>query len=159
MLEMSWGFGLGGRSRLAFGLALAAIFMIVSPTVVASQAAERGAKQSSNTSNPTVRHLDITVNKSQTITFAAPFKTATIASTEFADVTPLTDRSLYIQGKKVGTTSISVFDQNMQLVELIDLEIDRYKKSAGKNRGSAGGSIRVSSSNGEVVLSGIAPMP
>ncbi len=158
MLEVSWGFGLGGRSRLAFGLALAAIFVIVSPSVVTSQAAERGAKQSSNTSSPTVRHLDITVNKSRTISFAASFKTATIASTEIADVTPLTDRSLYIQGKKVGATSISVFDQNMQLVELLDLDVSIDTGNLQeKIRASTGGSsIHVSSSNGQVILSGLA---
>ena len=109
--------------------------------------------------NPTVRHVVITINKSQTVSFATPFKTASIASTEIADVTPLTDRSLYIQGKKIGTTSVSILDQNMQMVELLELEVtidtgylrDKIRESTGV------GSIRVSSSNGEVVLSGMAP--
>ena len=62
-------------------------------------------------------------------------------------------------GKKVGTTSISVFDQNMQLVELLDLEVTIDTRNLQeKIRASGGtGSIRVSSSNGEVVLSGMAP--
>jgi pilus assembly protein CpaC len=135
------------RSSPTFGLAAATILAILWSAAFTLKAAE-----------PTVRHIAITVNKSQTVSFQTPFKTASIASTEFADVTPLTDRSLYIQGKKVGTTSISVFDQNMQLVELLDLEIGIDTRNLqDKIRGSTGNnSIRVSSSNGEVVLSGTA---
>ena len=158
MRRVPWWFSQAWRSRLKFGLAAATIFTIISPMLVALQAAERGDRQSSSTNNPSVRHIVITVNKSQTVTFPTPFKTASIASTEFADVTPLTDRSLYIQGKKVGTTSVSMFDQNMQLVELLDLEITIDTRNLQeKIRQSTGSSIRVSSSNGEVVLSGMAP--
>ena len=85
--------------------------------------------------NQPVRRIVITVNKSQTVSFPAPFKTASIASTDIADVTPLTDRSLYIQGKKIGTTSISIFDQNTQLMALLDLEVTiDTRRSAGKNK-------------------------
>ena len=134
------------RSSLSFGLAVATVFAIAWPTWL-----RRNHNQS-------VRPIVITVNKSRTISFDKPFKSASIASTDIADVTPLTDRSLYIQGKKIGTTSISVFDQNMQLVELLDLEVNidtRYLQD--KIRGSGAGSIRVSASGNEVVLSGVAP--
>ena len=36
---------------------------------------------------------------------------------------PLNDRSVYIQGKKVGTTNISLLDAEGQLVKVIDLAI------------------------------------
>ena len=132
-------------SRLAFGLTAVIIFAAVSPTLRAQP-------------EPVVRHITVTVNKSQTVSFPSPFKTASIASTEIADVTPLTDRSLYIQGKKIGTTSISIFDQNTQLMELLDLEVTIDTQNLQqKIRASGGNSIRVSSSNGEVVLTGMAP--
>src|SRR5438477_13117479 len=98
------------RSRLTFGLAVSLILAGASSTLQAQ-------------SEPTVRHVVITLNKSRVVNFAQPFKSASVASTEIADVTPLTDRSLYIQGKGIGTTSISVFNQNMQLVELLDVEV------------------------------------
>jgi pilus assembly protein CpaC len=128
-------------------------------TTVALQAQERGRRQSSDANSPLVRHLAVIVNKAQTVTFPAPFKTASIASTDIADITPLTDRSIYIQGKKVGTTNVSIFDQSMQLVELIDLEVTIDAASLQQRiRARTGSStIRVSSSNGEVVLSGTAP--
>ena len=133
------------RSRLTFGLAVAIIFAIASPRLQAQP-------------EPVVRRIVITVNKSQTVSFPAPFKTASIASTEIADVTPLTDRSLYIQGKKIGTTSISIFDQNTQLMALLDVEVTIDTRSLQEKLRSRGaGSIRVSSSGGEVVLSGMAP--
>ena len=134
------------RSRLTFGLAAAIIFAVASPKLQAQP-------------EPVVRHIVITVNKSQTVSFPAPFKTASIASTEIADVTPLTDRSLYIQGKRIGSTSISIFDQNTQLMALLDVEVTIDTRSLQEKiraRGG-GGSIRVSSSGGEVVLSGMAP--
>ena len=136
------------RSRLTFGLALATIFAVVSPTVVTLHAQPE----------PVVRHIVIILHKSQTVSFTTPFKTASVASTDIADVTPLTDRSLYIQGKQIGTTSISVFDQNMQLVELLDLEVTFDTRTLqGKIRARTGSnSIRVSADNGEVVLSGVA---
>jgi pilus assembly protein CpaC len=135
------------RSRLVVGLAAAIIFAVVSPTLRAQP------------ENPQVRRVVITVNKSQVVSFASPFKTASIAATDIADVTPLTDRSLYIQGKKIGTTSISIFDQNTQLTAILDLEVtidtqDLQRKLRSSTRNN---SIRVSSSNGEVVLSGVAP--
>jgi pilus assembly protein CpaC len=68
----------------------------------------------------------------------------------------MTDRGLYIQGKKVGTTNVSVFDQNQKLVAVVDLDV-AIDTQALQNKivavtGSRG--IRVSSSNGQIVISG-----
>jgi pilus assembly protein CpaC len=106
-----------------------------------------------------VRHLVVTVNKSRTIVLDRTFATAVIGSPDIADVLPMSDRSLYIQGKKVGTTNLSIFDDASRLVRVLDVEIaidtanlqDKIRESTG-SRG-----IRVSSSNGQVVLSGQAP--
>ena len=107
---------------------------------------------------PRVRHIIVTLNKSQIVRFENPIRSATLGSSTIADIQPMTTKMIYILGKKVGTTSISVFDQNMQLVELLDLEIGIDTRNLqDKIRGSTGNnSIRVSSSNGEVVLSGTA---
>jgi pilus assembly protein CpaC len=150
---------LTSRPKLTSGLSIVLIVALAAFTTATLQAQERGRRQSSDADSPLVRHLVVTVNKSRTVTFPSPFKTASIASTEIADITPLTDRSIYIQAKKVGTTNVSIFDQNLQLVELLDLEVtidtgtlqERIRAKIGTN------SIRVTSSNGEVVLSGTAP--
>ena len=70
----------------------------------------------------------------------------------------MTDHTLYIQGKRVGTTNISVFDKDMQLVEIIDLEVAIDTRTLQQKIWSTTGSrsIRVSTSNGQVILGGTA---
>jgi pilus assembly protein CpaC len=152
----------GRASRKSVGRALKALLTVLVLLLFATvslHAQDRARRQAAAEDSTLVRHVVVTVNKSRTITFPSPFKTASIASTEIADITPLTDRSIYIQGKKIGTTNVSIFDQNMQLVELLDLEVtidtgslqDKIRARTGHNW------IRVTSNSGEVVLSGTAP--
>ena len=102
------------------------------------------------------QRLVVVLYKSRTIRIDRPFATAVVGSSDIADVLPMTDRGLYIQGKKIGTTNVSVFDSDQKLVCVIDLEVTLDNRDLQSkiialtgNRG-----IRVSSSNGQVVLSG-----
>src|SRR6266496_6632429 len=54
-----------------------------------------------------VRHIVVTLYKSRTLRFEKPFASAVVGSPDIVDALPLSDRSLYIQGKKVGTTNVS----------------------------------------------------
>ena len=103
-----------------------------------------------------VRHIAITVNKSRTLKFDRAFSTAAIGAPDIADALPLTEMTLYVQGKKVGTTNISVFDEQKHLVAVVDLEVTPDVATLrSKITASTGGrDIRVSSANGEVVLGG-----
>ena len=103
-----------------------------------------------------VHRITVTLNKSKTLTFRAPFSTAVIGSPEIADLLPMTDHTLYVQGKKVGTTNISVFSADKRLVAVVDLEVALDAAALhGKIAASTGsGNIAVSSANGQVVLSG-----
>jgi pilus assembly protein CpaC len=103
-----------------------------------------------------VRHITVTLNKSKTLTFKAPFTTAVIGSPEIADLLPMTDHTLYVQGKKAGTTNISVFGAEKRLVAVVDLEVALDAATMhGRIAASTGSeSINVTSANGEVVLSG-----
>ena len=156
MRPTSWRLTRECRWRLIFGVAVATIFVAL-PAVLTSQAAEPGLRQSSNGSTPSVRSVVIPVNKSKTVSFEMPFKSALIGNPAIADVTPLTDRSLYIQGKAIGTTNISVVNEKMQMVELLDLEVtvDTRNLEEKIRRGSGSNSIHASSSNGEVMLTGM----
>ena len=70
----------------------------------------------------------------------------------------MSDNRLYIQGKRIGTTNVSVFNQSMQLAGVIDVEVTPdIGNLQEKVRASTGSrAIRVGSSNGQIVLSGIA---
>jgi pilus assembly protein CpaC len=150
-----WGNQLG-RSGLTFVLVLSGIFAIASLATVASGAGAE--KRSAGSDAPAARHIFVILHKSRTISFDKPFRLAVPASPAIADVKPRTAQTLYIQGNALGTTNVSIYDDNMQLIEIVDLEVTVDTANLQQSiRQSTGSSIRVSSSNNEVVLSGMAP--
>ena len=105
-----------------------------------------------------VQRVVITVNKSRTLRMEQAFGTAMVGSSEIADALPMSDRVLYIQAKRIGTTNISVFDPNARLIGIIDVEVvSDIANLQQKIRASLGSSgIRVSSAGGQIVLTGMA---
>ena len=105
-----------------------------------------------------VRHIVVTLNKSRTLRFDKPFASAVVGAPDIVDALPMSDRALYIQGKKVGTTNISVFDQSMKLIGVLDVEvaIDTGNLQQKIRSVTGGRGIRVRSSNGQIVLTGVA---
>src|SRR5262249_3592401 len=114
--------------------------------------------QPQNEESGAVRHIVVTVNKSRTLRFDNAFASAVVGAPDIVDALPMSDRVLYIQGKKVGTTNVSVFAQDMKLIGVIDVEVTLDTGNLQeKIRSSTGsGGIRVGSSNGQIVLSGVA---
>ena len=105
-----------------------------------------------------VRHMVLTVHKSRTLHIDKPFAKALVAAPEIADVLPMNNQTIYIQAKKIGTTNVSLFDENAQFIGIIDLEVNVDNANLQqKIRASTGSSeIRVSSIGGQVILSGLA---
>lgn len=105
-----------------------------------------------------VERVSVTRNKSRTLRLEEPFHTAVVGSPEIADVLPMSDRIIYIQGKKIGTTNISVFDQNKELISVIDVDVtidtEHITRSIRSSIESPG--IRIAATNDQVVLSGTA---
>ncbi len=105
-----------------------------------------------------VLHIAVTLHKSRTLQFGGVIGQAHIGSTDIADVMPITDHSIYVQGKKVGTTNISVFGPNNELAAVVDLEVtpdtETLKSKLDAEAGVNG--VHVTSANGQVVLSGVA---
>jgi pilus assembly protein CpaC len=130
----------------AFGL-WAALLLGVSP--VAAQMPVRGE---------TPHRFAVTLNKSRTIHFPRPFTKVVVGSPDIADALPVSDRSLYVQGKKIGTTNVSVYDQDGNLVGVVDLDVNLDERIVAETIFASTGNrgIRVLSSNGQIVLSGVA---
>lgn len=103
-----------------------------------------------------VRKVELTLNKSKTFHLDKPFATAVVGSPDIADVLPMSDHSLYILGKKIGTTNVSVYDQGMKLVGVVDVDVAIDSRNLEQKINSSTGTrgIHVSSMNGQVVLSG-----
>jgi len=101
----------------ALALAASAAAIIV-PTMTQAQETVRTADASLRAGQ-----LDVAVNKSQVLTADRPFAKALIGNAEVADVLPLTNRSLYVLGKKIGTTSLTLYDKNNNLISVIDVAV------------------------------------
>ena len=103
-----------------------------------------------------VRRLQVTRFKSRTFTLRTPFSSAVVGSPDIADVLPISDRVLYLQGKKAGTTNVSVFGTDKKLIGVFDVVVVPDTQTiAERIRTDTGGrGIRVSSSQEQIVLSG-----
>jgi pilus assembly protein CpaC len=103
-----------------------------------------------------VRRLQVTRFKSRTFTLRTPFSSAVVGSPDIADVLPISDRVLYLQGKKAGTTNVSVFGTDKRLIGVFDVVVVPDTQTiAERIRSDKGGrGIRVSSSQEQIVLSG-----
>src|SRR5262245_26874694 len=90
-----------------FALA-AASFLTLS---FALQPAQAQSARSWQSEGDHVRHVVVTLFKSKTFHLDKAFSTAVVGAPDIVDALPMSDRTLYIQGKKVGTTNVTVFDQ------------------------------------------------
>ena len=105
-----------------------------------------------------VVQVSLTVNKSHTFHVQRQFKQAVVGAPDIVDAMPVTDRTLYLLGKKIGATNVSVFAANGDLIGVLDVIVEADVGDLRRKidlRGEKGG-IRVSSENGQVVLSGMA---
>ena len=99
--------------------------------------------------------VTVAVGKTEDLRIDAPFTDVTVGDPEVADVTPLTDRTLSILGKKIGTTRVSVYAEGKKAIGIFDVEVsyDVSRLSTELHR-MMGGGIKVSSVNGRIMLSG-----
>ena len=65
----------------------------------------------------------VPVNKSQVIRSDRPYAKALIGNPEIADLLPLTNQSLYVLGKKAGTTSLTLYDRANRLIAVVDVVV------------------------------------
>lgn len=67
--------------------------------------------------------FEVPVNKSQILRVDKPFKDVLVGNSEIADVVPLTNRTLYILGKELGATSLSIYGPGKSLLAIVDLVV------------------------------------
>ncbi|MBR1232836.1 type II and III secretion system protein family protein [Bradyrhizobium sp. AUGA SZCCT0182] len=105
-----------------------------------------------------VQRVKVTVNKSRTFRVDTAFSTIVAGSPDIVDVKSLSDHLIYIQGKQTGTTNVILFDSSMKQIGVLDVEVAIDAGNLQQNIQSSTGTrgIRVSSGDGQVVLSGTA---
>jgi pilus assembly protein CpaC len=106
-----------------------------------------------------VEQLRVTKGKSDTMRTSTSFADLVVGDPEIADVVPLTDQSFYVLGKGVGQTNISVYDSKKKLVGIVDVEVghDAERLQQELTQRVPGSTIRASTVNGKIMLSGTAP--
>jgi pilus assembly protein CpaC len=131
---------------------LAASVMAVLPPAVRAQ-------QNIVLANPVhSAQVRVTVGKTEDIRTDQNFANITVGDPNIADVSPLTDHSLSILGKKIGTTRVTVYDADHKPVGIFDVEVSYdISRLAAEIGHFTGGGIKVSSINGRILLSGTSP--
>jgi pilus assembly protein CpaC len=100
--------------------------------------------------------VTVTIGKSQDIHTGTGFVDVMVGDPEVADVNPLTDHTLSILGKKIGTTRVTVYAEGKKLVGIFDVEVsyDVTRLLNELRRRFPGSSLRASSVNGRIMLGG-----
>jgi len=128
----------------------AATIMAAAPTVHAQQHVALASAVHTST-------VTVTLGKTEDVRTDHNLADITVGDPDVADVSPLTDHSLSILGKKIGTTRVTVYGDDKRPVGIFDVEvsydISRLRAELARFTGS---SIRVSSINGRIMLSGTA---
>ena len=106
-----------------------------------------------------VARLKVVMGRSETFRFTVPFGEIVVGDPETADVNALSDRTLYVLGRKLGSTNITLFDDKKDLLAVIDVEVthDLTGLSSTLKQAIPGARLKVRSVNGRVLLEGEVP--
>ena len=106
-----------------------------------------------------VQQLRVPVGKSDTINLENAFTEALVGDSEVADVIPLTNKSLYVLGKKIGSTRLTILDSDKKVQGIVEVEIsyDVAGIRAQIQEALPQARVKVKSMNGRIVLSGFVP--
>lgn len=145
---------------LAFGvMGLGGAVALCGPADRAEAADRRGSSGGVFVSEMNdVQRVRVVVNKSRTFKVDTAFATIIAGSPDIVDVKSLSDHMIYVQGKQTGTTNVILFDSAMKQIGVLDVEvvIDTGNLQQNIRTGTGMQGVRVSASEGQVVLSGTA---
>src|SRR5256885_15533566 len=85
--------------------------------------AQPATAQVSYASGVQAGELDVPVNKSQVVRADRAYSKALIGNPEIADIVPISPTSVYVLGKKTGTTSLTLYDRANRLIAVVDVVV------------------------------------
>lgn len=123
-----------------------------SATAAGMQIVERSSEMKIGT-------VKVAQGTSETMKVDTSFSDIVVGDPDIADVVPLTDKSLYVLGKKLGRTSVSIYSLDKQLLGVLDVEVsyDSREMASELKQRLPGSKIKVSSVNGRILLTGSVP--
>ncbi|WP_374588625.1 type II and III secretion system protein family protein [Novosphingobium sp.] len=145
-------------ARLRPGLAALALCLLIPAAPATAQNAASLPGESRDLHAGT---LEVPVNKSQIVNADRTIAKAMIGNDEVADILPLSSRSLYVLGKKMGTTSLTLYDAGGRVIAVMDVAVgpDVEALQSQLNDLVPGEDVRARISNDSIVLTGMVSSP
>lgn len=105
--------------------------------------------------------LDVPMNKSEIVRTDVPIAKAMIGNDDIADVLPVSTNSVYVLGKKAGTTSLTLYDPGGKVISVMDIAVgpDVEALRGQLQKYVPGEPIEARISNDSIVLSGLVNDP
>ena len=101
--------------------------------------------------------LNVPLNRAIVVESDTPFAELSIANPGIADLSSLSDRTIYVLGKSPGTTTLTLFDASGRLITNVDVvvtpDLSEFKERLRQIL--PGENIEVRSTNDGIVLSGV----
>lgn len=100
--------------------------------------------------------VEVPLNKSQVVTADRAIGKAMVGNAEVADVLPITERSVYVLGKKMGTTSLTLYSRENRVLAVMDIAVGPDVEALRSQFRTLipGQDIEARISNDSIVLSG-----
>ncbi|TGS13923.1 type II and III secretion system protein family protein [Mesorhizobium sp. M2E.F.Ca.ET.209.01.1.1] len=107
-------------------------------------------------SSPSLHRVFVPVSQSATIQVNATLGDIVVGDERIADAQPMTDKTLYIIGKAVGTTTVNLFSEDKRSLGAIQIEVgqDVSDMAVAIRQVAPKARIEIGSINGKVRLSG-----
>ncbi|TIT80624.1 MAG: type II and III secretion system protein family protein [Mesorhizobium sp.] len=136
-------------SLAAAALAWSCIALPLSPAV---HAADRFI----DVSSPSLHRVFVPISQSATIQVNATLGDIVVGDEKIADAQPMTDKTLYIIGKSVGTTTVNLFSEDKRSLGAIQIEVgqDVSDMAVAIRQVAPKARIEIGSINGKIRLSG-----
>nr|WP_245468244.1 MULTISPECIES: type II and III secretion system protein family protein [unclassified Mesorhizobium] len=107
-------------------------------------------------SSPSLHRVFVPISQSATIQVNATLGDIVVGDEKIADAQPMTDKTLYIIGKSVGTTTVNLFSEDKRSLGAIQIEVgqDVSDMAAAIRQVAPRARIEIGSINGKIRLSG-----
>ncbi|KIN60272.1 Bacterial type II/III secretion system protein [Sulfitobacter noctilucae] len=133
------------------GLSLTAMPMVASFPSMAQADTLRVVKKGTNAT------LNVPMNRAVVVESDIPFAELSIANPGIADISSLSDRTIYVLGKSPGLTTLTLLDASGQLITNVDVrvaaDVSEFKERLRQIL--PGEKIEVRTANDGIVLSGV----
>ena len=151
-----WRASLPFAVQLFYALALSALILVMLGAVRSAEA-QTTATVNIDAQTKHAGEFVVPINKSQLLRLDQPVADLLVGNPEIADVLAITNRSIYILGKQLGSTSLTIYGPKKALIAVLDLvvshDVEGLKQRLFELMPEE--DIEVRPVNGSLVLSGV----